>query len=348
NRIYYFKYNRIGNMESQRASAFAAEMWAEVDSLEVDKFVLDIRNNGGGQFAYCMSFLQGILDRPEINSAGKLFVISGYDTFSAALDMLRNLEVKSEAIIIGETPGDYAASSGDPEEYVLDKSKISVELSTVFHPTIFADDMRDGIILDEIIEPSWAEYEAGRDAAYDYIVTYDKPGLMPTSVEGFESTTGTYEYDADKHLVIKAVDDALYFDISHSLISPLYPSEGRTFTTEIQGLTVALGDGVVNVNYPDGKEESFKEIKEGNSALDDLYAGNFEAAKAIYLGIKKDNPDSQLIRDGRFSNLALFAFFELRAKDRELASSIAKGILNLGIEVNEGDAPFCEFALRFY
>ena len=348
NRIFYFKYNRIGNMDSQRASDFAAHMWARVDSLEVDKFVLDIRNNGGGQFAYSMSFLQGILDRPKINKSGKLFIISGYDTFSATLDMLRNLEVKSEALIIGEPPGDYAASSGDPKEYILDNTEIEVELSSVFHPTVFTNDMREELILDEIIELSWTDYQNGSDAAYNYVVDYGQEKLPTVPPEKYRAYWGTYRYDEDKHVQIKAIDDLLFLEISKSLRSPLYLIEDRLFATEIQGMTVELDNAAIQINFPDGQVGTFEKIAAGKSALEQLYAGNFAAAKEVYLQIKKDQPDSQLIRDGRFSNLALFAFFELRATDRELASTIAKGILNLGIEINDGNAPFCEFALRFY
>lgn len=348
NRIFYFKYNRVGNMKGVRASIYAKKMWSEVDSLDVDKFVFDIRNNGGGQFAFSMSFIQGILDRPKINSNGKLFIISGYDTFSAALDILRNLEVKSNAIILGEAPGDYAASSGDPKGYKLTNSQIEIQLSSVFHPTVFKEDMRNEIILDKKIETSWIDYQLGEDAIYNYILDYKKMTPKAISVKKYKDYLGNYEYDEDKNTSIKLLDGNLYIEISKSLTSPLYYFKDNYFTTEIQGMTVELNKKNIKINFPDGKQEKFERTENNKSGLDYLYEGNFEAAKIIYNKIKKDNSNSELIRDGRFSNLALFAFFALRNEDKKNASEIAKGILNLGIELNEGNAPFCKFSLRFY
>jgi hypothetical protein len=348
NRIFYFKYNRIGNMEGERASVFAEKMWAKVDSLDVDKFVLDIRNNGGGQFAYSMSFTQGILDRPKINTYGKLFVVSGYDTFSAALDILRNLEVKSNAIILGEAPGDYAASSGDAKPYKLTNSEIEVQLSSRFHPTIFYGDMRKEIILDKKIENLWSDYQIGEDAIYNYIKDYKKTLSKTISVETYNDYLGSYEYDEDKNIRIKSFDDDLYIEITKSLISPLYYYKNKCFSTQIQGMTVELNKKYIKINFPDGTNKKFKRIESNKNGLDYLYDGDFEAAKVIYNKIKKKNPNSELIGDGRFSSLALFAFFELQKEDKNYASKIAKGILNLGIELNDGDAPNCEFSLRFY
>jgi len=347
NKIFYFKYNRVGNMKTERASSYAERMWSKVDSLEVDKFILDIRNNGGGQFAFSMSFIQGILDRPKINVPGKLFIISGYDTFSAALDILRNLEVKSNAIIVGEAPGDYAASSGDPEPYTLKNSKIEVQLSSVFHPTVFKGDMRKEIILDKVIEPSWANYSRGEDAAFNYILDYKNQYENSVLTEKDQNYLGVYRYDEDKNISIKSVDGQLLMEISKSLRSPLYHDKKNRFFTEINGLTIEFVKKCIQVNFPDGQKEKFERTNVLKSGLDHLYEGNFEAAKVFYDKIKRDTPSNPLISDGRFSNLALFAFFELRKSNRVEASEIAKGILNLGIKLNDGEAPFCNFALKF-
>ncbi|NNL16136.1 MAG: hypothetical protein HKO81_05800, partial [Flavobacteriaceae bacterium] len=98
-KLVYFQYNRIGNMKSESSTAFADRLWATVDSVDIDKFVLDLRYNGGGSFPYSLKFIQGIIDRPKINKRGKLFIITGYDTFSAAITMVNQLEQRTQAII---------------------------------------------------------------------------------------------------------------------------------------------------------------------------------------------------------------------------------------------------------
>lgn len=347
-KIFYFNYNRVGNMEDTRASEFANQMWSKVDSLDIEKFILDIRDNGGGQFAYSMSFTQGILDRPTINVPGKLFVISGYNTFSAALDMLRMWEQKTHAIILGEAPGDYAASSGDAKPYTLSNSGITIQLSSVFHPTIFLDDMRREVLLDKYIEPTWRSYEAGKDEAYEYIVGYKQPPPKYIQAERFKGYVGRYTYDVDKHIILSSIQDKLFIAISKTLTSPLYTLENNTFSTEIQGFSVELKNQQVRLHFPDGKRQDFPMAQSKRSALEYLYEGNIETARPLYQQFRNKNPETHAGTDGYFSNQALFAFFELRKDGKEKASAVARGILNLGIELNQGDAPSCEFALRFY
>ena len=350
-KAFYFQYNRIGNMKTERASVFASRMWEAVDTLEIDKFILDVRDNGGGQFAYALPFIQGILDRPKINARGKLFVISGYNTFSAALDLVRNLEVKSNAIIIGEPPGDYAASSGDAESFVLPQTKVKIQLSTVFHPTVFENDNRKEILLDKFIETHWKHYKANKDPLYDYVINYNETIPEIADSKGYGESIGRYNYDAEKDMVLTDINGKLHLEISQSMFSPLYilDEKNSMFATEVVGLKVEIMREALKLYFPDGTARKFKrkETKD-KSALDYLYSGNFDKASAKYEAIKKENPQSLRIRDGRFSNHAIFAFYKLKSESRERASMIAKGILNLGITLNDGNAPQCKFALRFY
>ncbi|HAS38945.1 MAG TPA: hypothetical protein DCS93_00630 [Microscillaceae bacterium] len=347
-KVFYFNYSRVGNMKNKRASAFARQMWAKVDSLEIDRFVLDMRDNGGGQFGYSMAFTQGILDRPRLNKRGKLFVIAGYNTFSAALDMLRIFEQKTQAIIVGEPPCDYAASSGDPKTYKLNNSGISVQLSSVFHPTVFKNDMRKELILDQQIASSWASYSKGRDDSYEYVLNYVQKPLLPGNAKQYQACLGRFEYDEDRHIIIRKDKGALSIEVSKTLISPLYWQKKNRFITEIQGLRVELNDKNIKLYFPDGKKATFKRAKVQKSALEYLYEGDLAKARPLYSKLAAENPRSPKTTDGRFSNLALFAFFDLRKTDKAKAAKIAKGILNLGIELNQGQAPSCKFALRFY
>ena len=273
---------------------------------------------------------------------------SGYNTFSAALDVLRVLEQQSAAYIIGLPPGDYAASSGDPKTYTLDQSQIKVQLSSVFHPTVFPNDMRPMILLDQKLENSWEAYQQGKDLIYDFIKNNKPSPLVPALAADFQEALGRFTFDQDKHTIIKSEGETLFIEISKTLRSPLYPKKGKRFSTEVKGFEVELGKSKIHLHFPDGTSNAFERITTEKSALEYLYEGNFTVAKTLYSALKKQAPKDVFTSDGRFSNLALFAFFEWREKDREKASRVAKGILQLGIELNAGNAPYCEFAMRFY
>ena len=156
-KLFYLMYNRITSDDDKSIWTWAPQMWAKVDSLDVEKFVIDIRNNGGGGFQFSLPIIQGVLDRPKLNQRGKLFVLTGYKTFSAAIGFLEQLENRSNAIIVGVPPSDHPASPGDSDEFSLGETGIKVNLSQIFHSTIFPDDQRRSVGLDQQIPTSWAD-----------------------------------------------------------------------------------------------------------------------------------------------------------------------------------------------
>lgn len=347
--LIYFQYNRVGNMEFESSSKFADRLWSTVDSVEVAKFVLDLRYNGGGSFPYSLPFIQGLLDRVDLSRHGALFVITGYDTFSAAILMLNQLELKSQAIIIGEAPCDHPASPGDSESYVLNNSQIKVNLSALYHPTIFDDDTRPAIILDKEIITNWKDYKSGIDPIMEYIMNFSNDEKMKIKVENYRQNLGKYEYSPTRNFELKNMNDELWLEIDYALTSPLYVMEENKFGTEVMGLSISIYKESIEMYFPNGKSKKFRKIDESSvSAIEYIYRDDFENAEKKYLFIKENNPNFIELKDHQMSFLASIAYFELMKYPDIDASKIARKILNLGIELNNGEAPFCEFSLRFY
>ena len=348
-KLFYLQYNRIGNMDGEGSSAFARRMWAFVDSVEVDRFVLDLRYNGGGSFPYSLRYLQGILDRPSINQRGKLFVITGYETFSAAISLLNELEAKSQAIIIGEIPCDHAAHPGNSEEYQMRSLPVEVNLSSLFHPTVFPNDQRTEIPLDHEIITNWENFRKGYDPVMDFVINYGETPPRRVRAADFPEAIGRYLYSPDRFLLLQERDGELWLEITHALETPLYEGRDGRWETEVLGLLVSLRDGRLQLDFPDGQTATFLRTKDDLlCAVEYLYAGRFAEAEAAYRMIRKRQPDYVELQDHRMSFLASIAYFAL-LKDPDVdAGEVARFILNLGIELNEGEAPFCEFSLRFY
>ena len=350
NELMYFQYNRVGNMRSESSSKFATRLWAAVDSLDINKFVLDLRYNGGGNFPYSLNYVQGILDRLDLSRRGTFFIITGYDTFSAAISMLNQLELKSQAIIVGEAPSDYPASAGDPEKFTLNNSQLNVNLSSLFHPTIFEEDNRTTTILDKEIVTKWQDYQNGNDPVMNYILEYSEEPLNMVPAEKFKEQLGKYSYSLTRKMELKSIDGNLWLEIDKAFSSPLYmTSEENTFDTEVKGVSISVEEGWITIQLPEGNTAGYEKIADDTvSAIDYIYKGELEKAELIYSEIQSKNADYIELKDHRMSFLASIAYFELRKYPDINASEIAKGILNLGIKLNDGDAPFCEFSLRFY
>ncbi len=348
-KVFYFQYNRVSNMKSESSSTFATSMWNAVDSLEVDKFVLDLRYNGGGNFAYSLRYIQGILDRPKINQRGKLFIITGFDTFSAAMEMLNILEMKSQAIIVGEHPCDRPSRPGDAVTHTLPQTGIKINLSSLYHPSALLLDKRITNSLDQEIITTWDHYKSKIDPVINYIYNFKEESRSYVDANLHPAAIGSYDYSPTRDIRIKDVNGFLWMEIAHALNTPLYYSDDGKYKTEIPGMTVEIGNMDLTIYSPDcGRQYHMKVSDSRLCPVDFLYNGKMIQGQEIYKNIKLKFPTFIETKDHSMSSLANLVFFDKINDPSYNAGKIAKEILELGIELNNGNAPFCEYSLRFY
>jgi len=73
-----------------------------VEKNDVEKLVLDVRMNGGGNNQLIKPIITGIIQLKKINKKGKFFCIIGRRTFSACQNLVNELERYTEVIFVGE------------------------------------------------------------------------------------------------------------------------------------------------------------------------------------------------------------------------------------------------------
>ncbi|RPJ01768.1 MAG: hypothetical protein EHM31_04885, partial [Candidatus Aminicenantes bacterium] len=73
----YFKYNSCREIADKPFAAFVKEMFAAADAAAVDRVVVDLRHNGGGDSSIFGPFLEALKKRPALLQKGKLAVIVG-------------------------------------------------------------------------------------------------------------------------------------------------------------------------------------------------------------------------------------------------------------------------------
>jgi hypothetical protein len=133
-KLVYVQHNAVANKPDEPVADFYKRVFAFVEANPVEKFVLDIRNNGGGN-----NFLnrQVVIDliKSKINRRGKLFVITGRQTFSAAQNLVNQIEKYTEAIFVGEPTAAHPNHYGDNRPFTLPNSKLTVRASTLWWQT---------------------------------------------------------------------------------------------------------------------------------------------------------------------------------------------------------------------
>jgi tetratricopeptide (TPR) repeat protein len=102
----YFQFNQVMNQPNHEESfaQFSARMWDYVDQNagNISKFIIDLRYNNGGNGLLILPFLNQIIKRDYINKEGRLYVISGKKTYSAASILMYELAVHTRALFVGE------------------------------------------------------------------------------------------------------------------------------------------------------------------------------------------------------------------------------------------------------
>jgi hypothetical protein len=168
----YAQINQVQNSDSASFEEFSEQLLAFVDSAAIDRLVLDLRLNRGGNGELLKPLVRGLLRRPKVNAPGKLFVLMGRSTFSAAQFLLDDLQEFSEATFVGEPSGSKGNSYGDSRKIMLPNSGITVRASVYYWQDWSPFDTRQWTAPDIATELSAAAYSANEDPALAAVLAF--------------------------------------------------------------------------------------------------------------------------------------------------------------------------------
>lgn len=178
----YVQVNRFEETPARPYSEFVAETLAAARDAGASRYVLDLRHNSGGVGTWTLPFIRGLV-QSEFNRYGRLFVMIGRTTFSAAELLLHRLEALSYAIFVGEPGGAKPSHFGDAKRVVLDNSGLTLRVSTIYWHSWLANDFRDAIAPHIEAPVSSADWFEGRDPALEAAVSYRAPAGVAAQME---------------------------------------------------------------------------------------------------------------------------------------------------------------------
>jgi hypothetical protein len=143
--IIYFQFNVVQDMEDISFEKFVDSMFTKINSLPVNKMVIDIRNNNGGDNTLNKYLIHALIRSDKINQKGKLFVIIGRLTFSAAVNLTADLESNTNAIFVGESTAAGPNHYGETKVLRLPESHLIVLYSSQYWQSSFPWDKRTSI-----------------------------------------------------------------------------------------------------------------------------------------------------------------------------------------------------------
>ena len=174
----YVKHSAVQDEPGQTIADFFAKLFRFVDSNDVDKLILDIRLNGGGNNYLNKPVITGIIQAKKINRKGHFFIITGRETFSAAQNLTNELEKYTEAIFAGEPTSENVNFFGDTRTEVLPNSKLNINLSWLWWQNLDPRDKRKWTAPQLAADLSSDDYKKGIDPAMNVIMNYKAEGSI--------------------------------------------------------------------------------------------------------------------------------------------------------------------------
>jgi tetratricopeptide (TPR) repeat protein len=168
----YFQYNAVQNQPGESLEKFCSRLFAFIDKNEVDRLVIDLRFNDGGNNFLNKPLIHGLIRCDKVNQRGKLFAIIGRNTFSAAQCGATQIERHSDALFVGEPTGSAPNFVGETVMLNLPYSKLRASISDLYWQNSVAMDYRTWIAPHLYTPPTFAAYRAKRDPAMVAILAY--------------------------------------------------------------------------------------------------------------------------------------------------------------------------------
>ncbi len=127
----YAQINQVGDKDTESLEAFSDRLFDFVDSRPVDRLVLDLRLNRGGNGTLLRPLLRRVV-KSKVDRPGHLFALIGRGTWSAAQFLVNFLEKYTDVVFVGEPTGSKGNTYGDSRKITLPNSGLTVRVS-VYH-----------------------------------------------------------------------------------------------------------------------------------------------------------------------------------------------------------------------
>ena len=174
NGTYYIQYNTCREDPELTMEAFAAQVWADLDSGDYSRILLDLRNNGGGSDGVIWPLLAVL--RQAADEGTELVGLIGEATFSSAIINAVELQ-EMGAALVGEPTSGSVDHFGSVGSFALPHSGLQAGVSTKYidlGALLDADAGRgvEPLEPDVIIPQSLADTLAGRDTAVEWLLNH--------------------------------------------------------------------------------------------------------------------------------------------------------------------------------
>lgn len=136
-RAVFVRVAEIADAPRMSFAGFASELQAHLARTDRRKLIVDLRGNPGGDNTLNASLLRALIRTPWVSEPGALLVLIDGGTFSAAMNLVEDLEQWLPTVFVGSGTGARPNSYGDARKFQLPRSGLTLRLSSLYwqnHP----------------------------------------------------------------------------------------------------------------------------------------------------------------------------------------------------------------------
>ena len=219
-RIYFYKYLPEQNAVYVRHSQiqddsiaaipeFYEEVFSFIEDNEVDKLVIDVRLNGGGNNYKNKPIVTGVI-KSRINETGKFFVILGRRTFSACQNLVNEFDNYTNAIFVGEPTGENINFYGDNRPLILPNSGLRARLSFAWWQDKPQWENQDWLAPHLAVEMSFDEYASNQDPVLQAALEFSPDNFILDPMAYFTELYLSGQIDKIQSEAVRMVNDPAY------------------------------------------------------------------------------------------------------------------------------------------
>ncbi len=163
----YARYREVVDDPRESVAEFADSLFAVIERSHADRLVLDLRGNVGGNGFLNRPLVQHLIRAQWLWRPGGLWALIDRATFSAAVMMTADLEMRTPTLLVGEMTGGHPNSYGDSRKVMLPNSGITVRVSSLYWQLTGPQDPREGITPHVPVTMHFSDWRSNRDPALD-------------------------------------------------------------------------------------------------------------------------------------------------------------------------------------
>lgn len=273
----YVRQSQVLDDKEESIADFYARVFDFIDKNDVERLVLDVRLNGGGNNYKNKPVVTGIIRTDKINKPGKLFVIIGRRTFSACQNLVNELDNYTNAVFVGEPTAENINFYGDNNRIELPNSKTPVYLSFAWWQDKPQWENGPWLAPHLAVDMSFGDYRSNRDPVLEAALNFSSDNFILDPMAHLTELYMAGKMDELQGEATRMVKDPAYrfFNFEEELNNTGYRllNSGQLepalfvfqFNTQLFPLSANAWDSLAEANWKAGNTE--KAIEYYNKAI---------------------------------------------------------------------------------